>query len=419
MSLRRGHRFKGLCSDDSGIVTSICVEKLACSVSIDGHILEVPLRHLRAAGADEAEDDEPEAAKSPRTPWRRWRGLDSDSEDGQFAAPQASVPPASTALPDPSCEGKTEIIVPNMCRGRARPEQPEVLRSRLSLASWASSPRSLQSPRSPASSPSRSTCHSPLRGGLVRVVEGRGLQCSPPRALRRSGYKLPAPLRTNSPEREAPRCGSPLQALLRQARSVSPSHSPPQGQLRDLMLPELLDGVKLGVTFSATLEVLGVADPRATLCGWRVGDRLLRINGCPVDNEASFKAELARAVSQRPIIFSVLSVMAEESRWMWPVLSPQAAVSTASPIAAIWSPESRAQERRMSAPTVAASSPGVAAQHFVATRVPVNDVSWPYSHCHQTMVRQCWSPPRRGLSPPGNLLGCLPGLPRLDAWPAP
>lgn len=122
----------------------------------------------------------------------------------------------------------------------------------------------------------------------------------------------------------------------RGARPAARAQAATQGERLKLWV-QPLEGGRLGLTVT-DLVVAAIADPRARDHGWVLGDKILQINGTPVQSMQYFTAELARAMAEynalsRPVIVDV---------WRAANASPMLPMSTgmlapAGP-AGLWSP---------------------------------------------------------------------------------
>jgi len=77
-----------------------------------------------------------------------------------------------------------------------------------------------------------------------------------------------------------------------------------------IIMPRLLDGDKVGLTFSDDLLVKQLADTRAAQYGWSPGDRVLKVNGVSVSSKKTFVVALDRArqtnlSTGQPVVFDV------------------------------------------------------------------------------------------------------------------
>mmetsp|Transcript_59970 Transcript_59970/g.188329 ORF Transcript_59970/g.188329 Transcript_59970/m.188329 type:complete len:665 (-) Transcript_59970:91-2085(-) len=89
---------------------------------------------------------------------------------------------------------------------------------------------------------------------------------------------------------------------------VSASTSSAQGHLK-ITVPQPLDGGKLGVAVK-DMTVASIVDARALQHGWRIGDRILQVNGFPVCYMHEFAGELNKALAanrtaSRPLVFDI------------------------------------------------------------------------------------------------------------------
>lgn len=87
-----------------------------------------------------------------------------------------------------------------------------------------------------------------------------------------------------------------------------PGRRSTSGHVR-IIISQPLEGGKLGLTVK-DMTVVEIADPRAAHHGWMVGDRILQVNGVPVQSTAEFSAEVAKAMAAHqkagvPVAFDV------------------------------------------------------------------------------------------------------------------
>lgn len=127
---------------------------------------------------------------------------------------------------------------------------------------------------------------------------------------------------------------SPLRPLGSLFRSSSPNKSslsptsptslleaafPPSSSLRleelealsrmRIEMPRPVEGSKLGVAVT-DLEVMAVTKPESEAYGWRVGDKIVTVNGTHVRNQEEFDSELQKAMEAYhshlvPLVFSI------------------------------------------------------------------------------------------------------------------
>merc|ERR1719506_3365333 len=93
-----------------------------------------------------------------------------------------------------------------------------------------------------------------------------------------------------------------------EADMVHGTNSPVSGFLR-IVVTHLVAGGHLGLQMRGCL-VSEVVDPQAREFGWFVGDRVLKVNGYPVETEPDFAREVAKAMdgyrmAGRPLVFDI------------------------------------------------------------------------------------------------------------------
>jgi hypothetical protein len=94
-----------------------------------------------------------------------------------------------------------------------------------------------------------------------------------------------------------------------EADMVHGTHASVSGFIR-IVVTHLVAGGHLGLQMRGCM-VSEVVDPQAREFGWFVGDRILKVNGYPVDVEADFGREVTRAMDAyrmtgRPLVFDIV-----------------------------------------------------------------------------------------------------------------
>jgi len=80
--------------------------------------------------------------------------------------------------------------------------------------------------------------------------------------------------------------------------------------LTQVVMQKLLDGDVIGLTMNDDLTLGAFADQRAARFGWAIGDRVLKINGVPVNSKMEFMTQLQQAKEAnrtmgQPLIFDI------------------------------------------------------------------------------------------------------------------
>lgn len=133
---------------------------------------------------------------------------------------------------------------------------------------------------------------------------------TPPVAATYNGYEGGPP---GTLENELARTEGRVQALRTklarlESDMVYGAQSPVSGHLR-IVMDHLVDGGRLGLHMRGT-KLADIIAPEAREFGWFVGDEVLKVNGYPVNSEADFAREVARAtdayhVTRRPVVFDI------------------------------------------------------------------------------------------------------------------